>query len=105
MSCGSIRRDPPPLPAPVSRVVDPKEQHAARLFPRAVDPVHLLTERQRLILDLMTRPGRRPSTGLVAAELGLAEQTVKNHLSDAYRTLGVHTLGQAMRAILDRRAA
>jgi DNA-binding NarL/FixJ family response regulator len=88
----------------VSHLIDPREQHANRMFPRQpADPVHLLSERQREIIDLMSRPGARPSVRAVADELGIAEQTVKNHLNDVYRRLRVHTLAQAVRVVLDRR--
>jgi DNA-binding NarL/FixJ family response regulator len=89
----------------MSRAIDPRAQHEARMFPRRRDPIERLTGRQRLIIDMMSRPGSRPSVFTVAAELDIAPQTVKNHLQSAYRTLGVHTLGQAVRVILDRRAA
>lgn len=92
----------------MSQAIDPRAQHAGRMFPRhrpLIDPVDALTERQREIIDALSRPGGRPSIRAVAGELDISEQTVKNHLSDAYRLLGVHTLAQAVRAIIDRRAS
>jgi DNA-binding NarL/FixJ family response regulator len=89
----------------MSQLVDPRAQHAGRMFPRqAIDPVLLLTERERLIIDLMSRPGRKCSIRAIAVELDLSEQTVKNHLYSAFKRLRVHSLAQAVRVILDRRA-
>lgn len=88
----------------MSYAIDPRQQHANRMFPRHIDAVARLTERQREIIELLSRPGARRSVTSVATELGISVQTAKNHLTSAYRTLGVYSLGQAVRVILDRRA-
>lgn len=62
-----------------------------------LDPLAAITERQYEVLAVRCR---LPRTAMVAAELGIAQQTVKNHLLDIYRTFGtvdalqtVHRLG------------
>jgi DNA-binding NarL/FixJ family response regulator len=55
-----------------------------------------LTRRQREIIDLLTLPGATQQS--VADVLGISVQTIKNHLTVAYRTLGVRSLAQAARA-------
>jgi DNA-binding NarL/FixJ family response regulator len=59
-----------------------------------------LTPRQLEIIDLLSRPGATQPK--VAAELGIAEQTVKNHLQTAYDRLDVTSFGQAVRALGQR---
>jgi DNA-binding NarL/FixJ family response regulator len=55
-----------------------------------------LTPRQREVLAAYLRTG---SVHATAAELGCAEQTVKNQMHSAYRALGVHSLLGALRAL------
>lgn len=59
-----------------------------------------VTVRQRAILDLLQEPGATQRT--VADQLGISVQTVKNHLQTVYRTLGVRSLAQAVRAMRKR---
>ena len=54
-----------------------------------------LTTRQIEILDLLSVPGATQAS--VADELGISPQTVKNHLTMVYRTMGVRSFGQAIR--------
>lgn len=56
-----------------------------------------LTARQREIIDRLSRPGATQAA--VADDLGISVQTVKNHLTLAYRTLGVRSFGQAVRVV------
>jgi DNA-binding NarL/FixJ family response regulator len=53
-----------------------------------------LTERQQQILDLV---GDGLSNAEIGARLVITEQTVKNHLHDAYRRLGARNRMQAVR--------
>lgn len=59
-----------------------------------------LTPRQLEVLDRLSRPGATQAS--VAEDLGISVQTVKNHLTIAYRTLGVRSLGQAVRTVIAR---
>lgn len=61
-----------------------------------------LTPRQLEIIDRLSRPGATQAT--VAEELGISSQTVKNHLTMVYRTLGVRSFGQAVRIVRNRTA-
>lgn len=56
-------------------------------------PAQLLTPQQRATLLAY---GRLGDQRLVAAELGIGQQTVKNHLSQAYSRLGVASAPQAI---------
>jgi DNA-binding NarL/FixJ family response regulator len=60
--------------------------------PRAAGPT-LLTDRQ---LDVLRRAIRGRSNKVIARELNVSEGTVKQHLSAAYRTLGVVNRTQAV---------
>lgn len=60
-----------------------------------------ITPRQLEIIDLLQEPGATQQS--VADELGISAQTIKNHLTLAYRTLGVRSIAQAARAIRQRR--
>jgi DNA-binding NarL/FixJ family response regulator len=59
---------------------------------RSAQPEHSLTPREREILALLARG--RPNK-LIARRLDIAEQTVKNHLSHIFQTLGVTDRTQA----------
>lgn len=58
--------------------------------------VRQLTARQAEIIDRLTMPGATQQ--VVADELGISVQTVKNHLTLAYAKLGVRSVAQAARA-------
>lgn len=62
-----------------------------------------ITERERDIILRCAAPGATQEK--VAEELGIAQSTVKNTLRMGYAKLGVHTLAQAVRALLERKAA
>ena len=59
---------------------------------RSAQPEHALTPREREILALLAHG--RPNK-LIARRLDIAEQTVKNHLSHIFQTLGVTDRTQA----------
>jgi DNA-binding NarL/FixJ family response regulator len=59
---------------------------------RSAQPEHSLTPREREILALLAHG--RPNK-LIARRLDIAEQTVKNHLSHIFQTLGVTDRTQA----------
>lgn len=61
---------------------------------------HPLTTRQVEIIDLLTMPGATQQS--VANDLGISISTIKNHLTLAYRTLGVRSIAQAARAMRKR---
>lgn len=65
--------------------------------PRGTSRRRRLTARQLEIVDLLTRPGATQAA--VAEELGISEQTVKNHLQTVYDRLDVTSLAQAVRAL------
>jgi PAS domain S-box-containing protein len=52
-----------------------------------------LTKREKQVLEQMAR-GR--SNAAIAANLGLAEQTVRNYITNLYEKLGVHSRAQAV---------
>lgn len=54
--------------------------------------VEALSPREREILRTWPELG---SNDLLAAELGISTQTVKNHIGSIHRKLGVRTIGQA----------
>jgi pimeloyl-ACP methyl ester carboxylesterase/DNA-binding CsgD family transcriptional regulator len=56
-------------------------------------PMAALTERERLALRLLCE-GR--SNAQIAWQLGIAEKTVRNHVSNLYRKLGVRSRAQAI---------
>ena len=60
---------------------------------RAVPVLTRLTERQNTVLSLLCRG---LANAEIASELGIAEQTVKNHLRRIYKSLGVKTRAQAV---------
>jgi DNA-binding NarL/FixJ family response regulator len=68
--------------------------------PAAPDWVRLLSPREKEILQLL---GQGHDNGEIARALFIAEQTVKNHISDIYLKLGVHERGKAMRMVADLR--
>lgn len=56
-----------------------------------------LTARQLEILEHLSRP--HATQARVAAELGISEQTIKNHLQSVYDRLDVRSLAQAIRVV------
>lgn len=60
-------------------------------------PAQLLTPQQRAAVLAY---GRLGDTRLVADQLGITFQTVKNHLADAYRRLGVTSGAQAVYVLM-----
>lgn len=62
-----------------------------------MNPLFRLTAREQQVLVEIARTGD-PVT-FVAARLDMSYQTAKNHLSSAYRTLGVHNSTQAFIAL------
>ena len=65
----------------------------ARRRPPNASPLDGLTPRQREILGALAR-GRQ--TKEIARDLGIAESTVKTHLTRAYHRLGATTRAQAI---------
>ncbi len=68
--------------------------------PVADDKLAMLTERERAALRLLCE-GR--SNAQIAWELGVAEKTVRNHVSNLYRKLGVRSRAEAI--VLSHRQA
>jgi len=58
---------------------------------------HLLTPKERMVLVHLAKTG--DTMAETAASLVVSEQTVKNHLTNAYRQLGVHSLTGAFIAL------
>lgn len=59
-----------------------------------------LTPRQREIVTRLQQPNATQSS--VAEELGIHDQTLRNHLQVAYRTFGVSTFGGLLRKLRER---
>src|SRR4051812_30962145 len=72
----------------------PFSPRAARaLLPRASrNPLEHLTERERQVLDLLAAG---LTNKVIASRLGIAEKTVKTHLTSIFATLDVHDRVQA----------
>jgi DNA-binding NarL/FixJ family response regulator len=70
--------------------------HAA--MPKAAQPLDRLTRRQH---DVLRQLAAGKSNAEIAADLGIAESTVRLHLRQVYRHLGVRNRVQAMRAALN----
>jgi DNA-binding CsgD family transcriptional regulator len=56
-------------------------------------PTTILTERERMMLERLCA-GR--SNAQIAWELGIAEKTARNHISNLYRKLGVRSRAEAI---------
>lgn len=65
----------------------------------AIEPTRLLTAREREVLQQAALGMRNRQIG---EELGIAEQTVKNHLSSAMRKLAIHDRTHAVVLALGR---
>ncbi len=63
-------------------------------------PTHRLTRRQREVLELAACGFAQKQ---IAAQLGIAEQSVKNHMLQARRNLGAHSSMQALRIAIERK--
>lgn len=61
------------------------------------------TDRELQVLEAVTRP--RATRYSAARELGITPSTVRVHLHNLYRKLGVRTSGQAWRVLNGRQAA
>src|SRR5690242_13706693 len=83
------------MPADRSRLRQLPSNHSAALE-TAKAPKPVLTPRQRQVLRwaALGWPAR-----VTAAELGISEQTVKNHLDLIYRSTNAHCLVDALRAM------
>jgi DNA-binding NarL/FixJ family response regulator len=98
------RINPQDLASAIRQVVDGAVYHHASLPgedpspPAAGDAGHDLTERERTMLDAISRG---LSTKAISRELWISEKTVKFHLTNIYRKLGVHNRTGAMRYAYD----
>ena len=95
------RINPQDLASSIRQVVDGAVYHSAALPGEEVaaaapgDRVgHDLTERERTMLEAISRG---LSTKAISRELWISEKTVKFHLTNIYRKLGVHNRTGAMR--------
>ena len=61
-----------------------------------------LTPREHELILRCSAPGATRDT--VARELGISVHTIHRHLMSAYRKLGVQTLAQAVRKVMERAA-
>lgn len=84
----------PPLAGP-----DRAEQGGQRALPEAsrAPAVKLFTGRQ---LDVLILMAEGHANKVIGRELNITENTVKIHLRAAFRTLGVHTRGSAIEALV-----
>ena len=100
------RINPQDLASSIRQVVDGAVYHSALLPGEEVAPAvapgdragHDLTERERTMLDAISRG---LSTKAISRELWISEKTVKFHLTNIYRKLGVHNRTGAMRYAID----
>jgi DNA-binding NarL/FixJ family response regulator len=72
--------------------LDPKAAHAVLVARRGPDPAHLLTAREREVLEMLAQglPNKH-----ISRRLGISEKTVKAHLTSIFRTIGVTDRTQA----------
>lgn len=98
---GGLAARLPPLPSPGDPAVDASEGGAESA--RGGRPVPLedpLSERERQVLGLLAAGKTNRE---VAAELYVAEGTVKAHVAGIYRKLGVHSRAEAVSRAADLR--
>lgn len=69
---------------------------------RAADALAALTPRER---EVLTRLATGARTRTIARDLGIAEPTVKRHLTNIYRKLGVSNRVEAVTRHLNRRGS
>jgi DNA-binding NarL/FixJ family response regulator len=99
------RINPADLASAIRQVVDGAVYHSAALPGETVAPaenadgvVQELTDRERTMLDAISRG---LSTKAISRELWISEKTVKFHLTNIYRKLGVHNRTGAVRYAYD----
>ena len=83
----------------IVRLIDARAAPQAGQARFGEDPVLELTPRELEILELVARGYRN---GAIAKRLWVTEWTVKFHLANAYRKLGVSNRTEAARYLLDR---
>ena len=94
------RINPQDLASSIRQVVDGAVYHSSSLpgeeleAPKPAAPGHDLTERECTMLEAISRG---LSTKAISRELWISEKTVKFHLTNIYRKLGVHNRTGAMR--------
>jgi len=96
------RINPADLAPALRQVVEGVVRHAGPGRDRSTTPVREaldLTERE---LTMLRSISRGLSTGAISRELRISEKTVKFHLTNLYRKLGVHSRAGAMRYAHER---
>ena len=97
---GALAARLPPLPPPGDPAVDASEGAAEGPRGRPVPLEDPLSERERQVLGLLAAGKTNRE---VAAELYVAEGTVKAHVAAIYRKLGVHSRAEAVSRAADLR--
>ena len=97
---GALAARLPPLPPPGDPAVDASEGAAEGPRGRPVPLEDPLSERERQVLGLLAAGKTNRE---VAAELYVAEGTVKAHVAGIYRKLGVHSRAEAVSRAADLR--
>jgi DNA-binding NarL/FixJ family response regulator len=92
------RIDPRDLPSALRQIVSGVVYRSAPAVAAAAAPACELTERELTMLDAISRG---LSTKMISRELWVSEKTVKFHLTNIYRKLGVHNRAGAMRYALE----
>ncbi len=85
---------PADLGSALRQIVEGTVPHRARSVDAGRADALGLTDRERTMLDAL---GRGLSTKAISRELWITEKTVKFHLTNVYRKLGVHNRASAMR--------
>ncbi len=88
------RINPGDLASALRQIVEGIVHHAGPAATEAADRPSDLTERELTMLDAISRG---LSTKAISRELWISEKTVKFHLTNIYRKLGVHNRTGAMR--------
>ncbi|MEU2436713.1 response regulator transcription factor [Streptomyces rubradiris] len=92
----------PPRSCPPHHAQPPVADTAAHGGVKGTEGVSRLTPQERRVLTLMSRG---LSNRVIARELELSEQTIKNYLSTAFRKLGVTSRTEAAFRVLQAEAA